>query len=283
MRSRQKKIKWGIVLYRTLIAIGLVAVAYPFASQVYYQHVTQQEVNQFEEEVSQLDSQDVRSRIELAHAYNSTLTPKKLGDPFTKEEKEGIAEYARMLQVQEKIGYITIPSIDQKIPIRAGTSEKVLQDGAGHLEGTSLPVGGISTHTVITAHRGLPSARLFTDLDKVQIGDVFYITNIKETLAYRVDQILTVEPDNFDPVLVSEGHDYATLLTCTPYMINSHRLLVRGERIDMPEEEKESVLKVDYFSKYYWFIITASIFLALLILYIIYRFISHRRRKKGQG
>lgn len=266
------------------MTIGFLAICYPFVSQIYYQYITQQEVTQFEQEIQDLESSDVKNRIELAHAYNNTLTPKKLGDPFTQEEKEGVAEYARMLQVQEKIGYVTIPSIDQKIPIRAGTNESVLQEGAGHLEGTSLPVGGQSTHTVITAHRGLPNARLFTDLDKVKLGDVFYITNIKETLAYQVDQILTVEPDNFDPVLVKDGYDYATLLTCTPYMINSHRLLVRGHRIDLPKEESKvkEDMKVDYFSKYYWFILSSLILFLLLLLYLIYKGIKRRKQRQSK-
>ncbi|MGT2802320.1 LPXTG-site transpeptidase (sortase) family protein [Streptococcus henryi] len=273
--SKKNWLKW---LYRGLIIIGITAICYPLISQVYYQYLTKQEVSQFEAQKGNLETAEVRERIELAHAYNRTLTPAKIGDPFTKEEEKGVAEYARMLQVAEKIGYVTIPSIDQEIPIRAGTSEAVLQDGAGHLEGTSLPVGGESTHTVITAHRGLPSARLFTDLDKVKVGDIFYITNIKETLAYKVDQILTVKPDNFNPVLVSQGHDYATLLTCTPYMINSHRLLVRGERIALPEKEEKKAKKINRYKKYYWFIISAGLVLLILLCYLTYRFIKRKRK-----
>lgn len=280
MQTKKKKQKWMQLAYRLLIAIGISAVCYPFVSQIYYQYVTMQETSKFDTETRKLTTQDVENRINLAKAYNSTLTPEKLGDPFShKKKEEGLAEYARMLQLQEKIGYVTVPSINQKIPIRAGTTEKVLQDGAGHLEGTSLPVGGKSTHTVITAHRGLPSARLFTDLDKVKIGDVFYITNIKETLAYRVDKILTVEPNNFDPILVKDGQDYATLLTCTPYMINSHRLLVRGKRIPLPKQEIKKKTSVDFFAQYKWFIVTASILLTLLLIFITFK--VRQRRKQA--
>ncbi|HEM3203989.1 TPA: class C sortase [Streptococcus suis] len=277
-RHKETSSTWLRWLYRGLITLGVLAIFYPFASQTYYQYLNKQEVSQFDSQRGNLDNSEIQKRIELAHAYNRTLTPAKLGDPFTKKEKEGVAEYARMLQVSEKIGYISIPSINQEIPIRAGTGENVLQEGAGHLEGTSLPVGGHSTHTVITAHRGLPSASLFTDLDDVKIGDIFYITNIKEKMAYKVDQILTVEPDNFDPVLVSEGHDYATLLTCTPYMINSHRLLVRGERIPLPKGKNQVSKKIDYFKKYYWFIFLTLAIVLILLCYLAYKFFKGMKR-----
>ncbi|HEL2204261.1 TPA: class C sortase [Streptococcus suis] len=277
-RHKETSSTWLRWLYRGLITLGVLAIFYPFASQTYYQYLNKQEVSQFDSQRGNLDNSEIQKRIELAHAYNRTLTPAKLGDPFTKKEKEGVAEYARMLQVSEKIGYISIPSINQEIPIRAGTGENVLQEGAGHLEGTSLPVGGHSTHTVITAHRGLPSASLFTDLDDVKIGDIFYITNIKEKMAYKVDQILTVEPDNFDPVLVSEGHDYVTLLTCTPYMINSHRLLVRGERIPLPKGKNQVSKKIDYFKKYYWFIFLTLAIVLILLCYLAYKFFKGMKR-----
>ncbi|CYV40507.1 class C sortase [Streptococcus suis] len=277
-RHKETSSTWLRWLYRGLITLGVLAIFYPFASQTYYQYLNKQEVSQFDSQRGNLDNSEIQKRIELAHAYNRTLTPAKLGDPFTNKEKEGVAEYARMLQVSEKIGYISIPSINQEIPIRAGTGENVLQEGAGHLEGTSLPVGGHSTHTVITAHRGLPSASLFTDLDDVKIGDIFYITNIKEKMAYKVDQILTVEPDNFDPVLVSEGHDYATLLTCTPYMINSHRLLVRGERIPLPKGKNQVSKKIDYFKKYYWFIFLTLAIVLILLCYLAYKFFKGMKR-----
>ena len=270
--------KWGKLAYCFLITFGILVILYPFGSQTYYQFINKQEVNQFDQQKKQIESAEIQERIDLAKAYNRTLTPEKLGDPFTQEEKKGVAEYARMLQLQEKIGYVSIPSINQEITIRAGTSEDVLQSNAGHLEGTSLPVGGKGTHTVITAHRGLPSARLFTDLDKVKIGDVFYITNLKETLAYKVDQILVVTPDNFDPVLVTENKDYATLLTCTPYMVNSHRLLVRGTRVPLPKEFSSDIKKIDFFSQYRWYIILISISFVLLLGYIVYLLLKRRRK-----
>ncbi len=279
MTKKKKNKKWLQLTYKILTILGCLMICYPFVSQIYYQYVTMQETKQFDDEKGKLADQDVEKRIELAKAYNSTLSPEKIGDPFSSRKKEeGVAEYARMLQLQEKIGYVTIPSINQKIPIRAGSSENVLQNGAGHLEGTSLPVGGVSTHTVITAHRGLPTARLFTDLDKVKVGDVFYITNIKETLAYQVDKILTVEPTDFKPILVKEGEDRATLLTCTPYMINSHRLLVQGKRIPFHEAEKKEKTKIDFFAQYKWFILLAAGLILLLLGYLLFKML----RKKGK-
>lgn len=235
-KSTGKKKIWPLVI---LFIAGFVIMMYPLVSNYYYRIEANNQILEFTENAKSLDQNEILRRIELAEAYNSTLDPSKLADPYTEKEKEGIAEYARMLEVKEKLGFVEIPKIDTNLPIYAGTSFDVLNKGVGHLEGTSLPIGGKSTHTVLTAHRGLPSARLFRDLDKLQKGDIFYIHNIQTVLAYEVDQILTVEPSNFDPVLVVDDKDYATLLTCTPYMINSHRLLVRGHRVPYVAPVKE--------------------------------------------
>ena len=235
-KSTGKKKIWPLVI---LFIAGFVIMMYPMVSNYYYRIEANNQILEFTENAKSLDQNEILRRIELAEAYNSTLDPSKLADPYTQKEKEGIAEYARMLEVKEKLGFVEIPKIDTNLPIYAGTSFDVLNKGVGHLEGTSLPIGGKSTHTVLTAHRGLPSARLFRDLDKLQKGDIFYIHNIQTVLAYEVDQILTVEPSNFDPVLVVDDKDYATLLTCTPYMINSHRLLVRGHRVPYVAPVKE--------------------------------------------
>lgn len=235
-RSNGKKKVWPLVV---LFIAGFVIMMYPIISNYYYRIEANNQIMEFAENAKKLDNNEILRRIELAEAYNSVLDPSRLADPYTDKEKEGIAEYARMLEVKEKIGFVEIPKIDTNLPIYAGTSNEVLNKGVGHLEGTSLPIGGKSTHTVLTAHRGLPSARLFRDLDKLEKGDIFYVHNIQTVLAYEVDQILTVDPSNFDPVLVVEGEDYATLLTCTPYMINSHRLLVRGHRVPYVAPVKE--------------------------------------------
>ena len=226
--ARSKRKTWPFVV---IFILGFLLMMYPMISNYYYRMDANREIQEFQDGAKKLDDVEILRRIELARAYNQTLDPSKLGDPYTEKEKEGIAAYAKMLEVAEKIGFVEIPKIDVNLPIYAGTSMEVLDKGCGHLEGTSLPVGGPSTHAVLTAHRGLPKAKMFRELDKLKEGDVFYVHNIQTVLAYKVDRIMTVEPSNFDPILVEEGKDYTTLLTCTPYMINSHRLLVRGHRI----------------------------------------------------
>ncbi|WP_462246875.1 class C sortase [Parvimonas micra] len=264
------------VIWILPVVLGLGIMIYPLVSQIYYQSKFSNDVKEFQNAKSNIPSKDVENRIELARNYNNTLDPARIGDPFTSDEKKGREAYAKMLEIKEKIGYISIPKINQEIPIKAGTEESILEECAGHMEGTSLPIGGKGTHSVITAHRGLPNKRLFTDLDKLEKGDLFHITNIKETLTYKVDQILVVEPDDFEQVLVVESKDYVTLLTCTPYGVNSHRLLVRGERYILPEDDVKKE-KVDVYRTYREKII--YIFIALIILAISFTLFWKRRRK----
>lgn len=230
--SRKKKKRASTFLLVAIFLVGLLVLMYPIISRLYYNVESTYEINDFDKEAAKLDDTEVKRRIELARAFNDSLVNHIDKDPYTDEQKAaGRKEYARMLEINERMGHVEIPKINVDIPMYAGTEEEVLQKGVGHLEGTSLPVGGIDTHTVLTAHCGLPTAKLFTDLEKLEEGDVFYVHNLAETLAYKVVQIKVVNPDEFDDLLVVKGHDYATLLTCTPYMINTHRLLVRGERI----------------------------------------------------
>lgn len=267
-RSQRRQHPLSLVL---IFLLGAGLVLFPVVSQISYYLASHEKINQFEKEVAEIDTADIDRRIELARAYNETVTNKNLVDPYTKLQKEGRTEYARMLKVHEQIGYVSIPRIGEKLPIYAGSSEAVLQKGVGHLEGTSLPVGGPSTHAVLTAHRGLPTARLFTDLDKVKKGDIFFVKNIKETLAYKVDQIRVVEPTELDAVAIVEGKDYMTLLTCTPYMINSHRLLVRGHRIPYSEkEEKTEEAKVGI-PMWVWLLVGLLVLVILLTIYLFWK------------
>ncbi|AEJ26205.1 sortase C family protein SrtC.3 [Streptococcus equi subsp. zooepidemicus ATCC 35246] len=266
---------------RTLLfTLGIGIVMFPIVSQISYYVASHQNINQFERTVSKLDTSDIEHRIALARAYNETLSRRPfLIDPFTKKQKEGLKAYARMLEAHEQIGHVTIPSIGVDIPIYAGTTATVLEKGSGHLEGTSLPIGGRSTHAVLTAHRGLPTARLFTDLNKVKKGDTFYVTNIKETLAYKVDSIRVVDPTALDAVRVVDGKDYVTLLTCTPYMINSHRLLVRGERALLPSQKvkRASAALVPYYQYYQWL---TYLVLVLVVILLMIAFTKYHRRTK---
>ena len=177
------------------------------------------------------------------------------------------------------LGYITIEKIKVQLPIYHGTSDKVLNSAVGHVEGSSLPIGGKSTHSVLSAHRGLPSAKLFTNLDKMEIGDVFTITILNRTITYQVDQILIVLPDKIEEMQVKNGEDYCTLLTCTPYGINTHRMLVRGTRIENIEEEK----KVNVITEAYQidpFIVTPAVAAPMLGALLIFLMVKSSKDKK---
>lgn len=261
-----------------IFLVGLLIFAYPLISQKYYEIEADNELVKFQKQSQDIDKTEIDKRMELAHAYNKTLDPSRLADPFTEEEKAGRAEYARMLEVNEMIGHVEIPRIGQDLPIYAGTTDEVLEKGCGHLEGTSLPIGGKSTQAVITGHRGLPNAKLFRNLDQLVEGDIFYIHNMEATLAYQVDKIQVVDPSDFNPVLVVEGMDYVTLLTCTPYMINSHRLLVRGHRIPYQEAIDDGVLNNPRLAPD--FLQLFLILIPVIAMLIVILLIEHRRKNR---
>lgn len=276
-KKRRKMTKTQKFLYLLIFLVGFSIMAYPQFSNWYYRIESNNIVKYFDEQKDKLSSDEIKKRIDLAKAYNMGLHNAIDSDPYSDEKKEeGRKEYARMLQIKEYIGHVEIPKINEDIPIYAGTTEEVLQKGAGHLEGTSLPIGGINTHAVITAHTGLPKAKMFTNLTDMKKGDIFYVHNIAEVLAYKVDQIMVVEPSNFDNLLVVRGRDYVTLLTCTPYMINTHRLLVRGHRVPYVKHEKKDTLPLG--QSYLIWIIVIAILLLLLLLYIILK-----KRKKNKN
>lgn len=273
-----KKKKKSNKLFIFIFILGLAIMTYPMISNWYYRIESNNQVADYKEARDLLSDEEIQRRLRLAKIYNDNLgnvTPK---DPYSEEEKhKAIENYAQMLELRTKIGVITIPSIDVELPIYAGTNEEILQKGAGHLEGTSLPIGGESTHTVITAHSGLPSARLFTDLQKVKMGEKFYIDNIAGTLAYEVDHIDVIDPSDFSQLLVVPEKDYATLLTCTPIMINTHRLIVRGHRVPyVPEvdekvkEDKGKNLGID----------KRLIILLIFAIIILGRYLLSKRKKK---
>ena len=261
-----KKKKKTNIIWKIIFLIGVAVLLYPIISRFYYKIDSNDQVEVFNEGKSKLEKEEIQRRIGLAKAYNDSLSGAPAKDPFEeKRYEEGKKEYARMLEVEEMIGHVEIPKINQDLPIYAGTSEDILQKGVGHLEGTSLPIGGNNTHTVLTAHRGLPEKTLFTNLNELEVGDKFYIHNIEKTLAYQVDQIKVIEPSKFEDLMVVPGHDYATLLTCTPFMINSHRLLVRGHRVEYVQSVDEELIKEN---KSNW-IFRILFFLALIIIIIL--------------
>ena len=210
--------------------VGLSVLLYPSISSYWTSKTQSEAIVDYESMLSQYKPEDYTAIFEAADNYNKELA--KLNNPFTEYNK--IKDYHSILNISGTgmMGYITVPKISQELPIYHGTSEGVLSVAVGHLKGTSLPVGGESTHCVVSAHRGLPTAVLFTHLDRMEIGDVFYFTILDRTITYEVDQIRIVEPDDPSLLQIEEGKDYCTLLTCTPYGINTQRLLVRGHQID---------------------------------------------------
>lgn len=274
-KSKSKASKW---LWRFIFLVGILVMLYPAINRIYYRIDSSSQLDTFKSGTDQLSTEEIKRRMDLAHAYNDSLSGEIADDPYTrKKQEEGRKEYARMLEVAEMIGHVEVPRINQDLPIFAGTSEDVLQKGVGHLEGTSLPVGGNSTHSVLTAHSGLPEATLFTNLKDLEIGDKFYIHNIEGIMAYQVDQVKVVEPSNFEDLLVAPGHDYVTLLTCTPLMINTHRLLVRGHRVPYVPAVDEELIRTN---KANW-IFRILFFVALfLILVLIIRLIKLRKENK---
>ena len=220
-----------------ILLIGLSLLLYPSVSDYWNSFHQTRAIASYAEQVANLDNDTYDQLWEDARAYNRSLLLRDNAFLLSEEQK---AEYARLLDVSGLgiMGYIEIPSIDVSLPIYHGTEESVLQIAVGHLDWTSLPVGGMSTHCVLSGHRGLPSAKLFTDLDRLVEGDVFMLRVLDEVLTYEVDQVLIVEPHETDALHIVEGEDYCTLVTCTPYGINTHRLLVRGHRIENIEEAK---------------------------------------------
>ncbi|KWZ79306.1 class C sortase [Anaerococcus tetradius] len=271
-KKPNRRAKWT---FRFVFLIGLLVALYPLINRIYYRIDSNNQVNVFNEGVNKLDTAEIERRMGLARAYNDSLVNNVSEDPYAKDKHaKGRAEYARMLEVHEMIGHVEIPKINQDLPIYAGTSEEVLQKGVGHLEGTSLPIGGNSTHSVLTAHSGLPEATLFTHLNELEIGDKFYVHNIAEILAYQVDQIKVIEPSNFSDLLISPGHDYVTLLTCTPIMINSHRLIVRGHRVPYVPAVDEELIRT---TKANW-IFRLLFFLALFLIIVLIVYLWRLRR-----
>ena len=228
-----------------IFLVGLSVMLYPSVSDAVNRKHQSRAVAGYAEEIEQLSDADYQTYFDAADAYNRQLntTPNAFYKP------DLVSGYAQTLDISGTgiMGYITIPKISVELPIYHGTDEGVLQVAAGHLEGSSLPVGGAGTHAVISAHRGLPSAKLFTNLDELEVGDRFTITVLNRVLTYEVDQISIVLPTEIDQLLPTEGMDYVTLMTCTPYGINTHRLLVRGKRVETTESQKHIRVAADAF------------------------------------
>lgn len=224
-----------------LLAVGILILMYPALSNKWNEYRCRTAIAEYESDIKAADGQDLDDIWRRAYEYNRGKSINVITDAFSDEQHSAAEEYTGQLNPSGNgiMGYIDIPRIKQCLPIYHGTSEEVLDRGCGHLEGTSLPVGGKGTHAVIAGHRGLPSAKLFTDLDKIKKKDHFDLHILDRVLAYEVDQIKTVLPEDTEDLQIEEDKDIVTLVTCTPYGVNTHRLLIRGHRVKYEEAAAE--------------------------------------------
>ena len=237
-RNGSVKGKLVSIIIALLLVAGLSMTLYPLASNLYYEHQQEKLTDEYDQLVEQqLPESDRIQQLQACYDYNKTLIKGGvlLTDPFEEAQLDPTAmPYAGLLNPQGdgSMGYLTIPAIDVNLVIYHGVEEDILQKGVGHLQGSSLPVGGVGTHSVLSAHTGLGDKKLFTDLNQLVEGDFFHIYVLGEELTYQVDQIRVVLPNELDDLRINAEQDYVTLVTCTPYGINSHRLLVRGTRVE---------------------------------------------------
>ena len=263
MRKRKTTIIMIIFFF-----IGLLTLFYPSLSNYYNEKKQSRMISNYENIINGNNFIDFKKEKESAINYNIALS--KIKEPLLNYDR--LNNYYDLLNINKDgmMGYITIEKIKVELPIYHGTSNEVLNSSVGHIEGSSLPIGGLTTHSVLSAHRGLPSAKLFTNLDRLEIGDTFKITILDEVLTYQVDKIVIVKPNNRDNIKIEENKDYITLLTCTPYGINTHRLLVRGVRIE--NTKKKSYITTEGFKINNLIVVpilSTPIILLLLIITII--------------
>ena len=255
---------------------GLSLLLYPTVSDYWNSFHQSRVVMSYTEQVARLDTADYQSAREAAQAYNATL-PETRNRFYMPDEARAVYDGLLNVTGTGVMATLEIPDLGVNLPVYHGTSEAVLQVALGHVEGSSLPVGGAGTHCVISGHRGLPSAKLFSNLDQLTIGDLFLLRVLDETLTYKVDQILVVEPEDMEPLAILPEEDYCTLVTCTPYGINSHRLLVRGTRIET--EEVAAVVHVTSDATMLSPLIVAAVIAApLLLLWLIGMMLIPRKR-----
>lgn len=284
------------VVFALMFVAGFLLLTYPTISDQWNTYRQSRLISSYEETVSTMEPEDFSEEWEKARAFNDTLTENNIyGDVFAGEDEDlEDTEYWSVLNAAGDgvMGYISIPKINVKLSIYHGTSDDILQTGVGHLDGTKLPIGGESTHCVLAAHRGLPSARLFTDIDQLEKGDRFYIHVLDEVLAYEVDQIYDmVDKDDMETLesamSIVDGEDHVTLFTCTPYGVNTHRLLVRGVRVPYEGEEDIAATPTETMVRavqdYYMLYLVLGLSVTLLVILILRCLIRPKRRKRGGG
>lgn len=266
-----------------ILLVGLSLLLYPSVSDYWNSFHQSRAIASYADEVANIDEEKYADLWQAAEEYNQSLLGRSNNYLLSDEQK---TEYEELLDITGTgvMGYVEIPSINCSLPIYHGTEESVLQIAVGHLEWTSLPVGGESTHCVLSGHRGLPSAKLFTDLDKLVVGDTFVLRILNEILTYEVDQILIVEPHETEALHIADGMDYCTLVTCTPYAKNTHRLLVRGHRIENAESASTVRVTADAV-QIEPLIVAPLVAIPILLLLLIALLVqdSRARKKKKHG
>ena len=278
---KKKKGNFTTLLLILVLLAGLSLLLYPSVSDYWNSFHQTRAIATYAEKVANLNQDQYDEIWAAAESYNASLTDRVNAYLLSDAQKE---EYQQLLNVSGLgvMGYIEIPSIDCSLPIYHGTEESVLQIAVGHLEWSSLPVGGESTHCVLSGHRGLPSAKLFTNLDKLQTGDIFMLRVLDNVLTYEVDQILIVKPQETGALRIEEGKDYCTLVTCTPYGINTRRLLVRGHRIDNIEQAKTVRVTADAI-QIEPLLVAPVVAIPILLLLLILLLLPKKPRKKHGG
>ena len=286
------KKKAGNLVICIIFLAGLSLLLYPFVANQWNNYRQKQLISNYEQVVSDKEAAegiDYDAERKKAEDYNEALLPCVLPDSFALAESSGVDPvYMNTLNIagDEMMGSVEIPKINIKIPIYHTTEEDVLNKGAGHLEGSSLPVGGANTHAVISAHRGLPSASLFTDLDQMKVGDHFLLHVLDETLCYEVDKISVVKPEDTTALAVEDGQDLVTLLTCTPYGVNTERLLVRGHRVPYVEEkvkEEKTVLSGSSLHTNYLLWVFVGLSVTALFVFVLYLKETKLKRRANKG
>lgn len=269
------------LISKLFIFIAICLFCYPAIADVYNAYHSSRVINSYEANVNQMNQQDYSNLIEEVKKYNESLVNNHLRYILSDEQKE---YYNSLLNITGDgvMGIVQIPKINVRLPIYHTIEDRVLQVATGHLPGSSIPIGGESTHSVISGHRGLSSAKLFTDLPKLQIGDIFQITVLKEVLTYEVDQIETVLPDELELTEIVEGQDLCTLITCVPLGINSHRLLVRGHRIETPQISEKNINTVKSFSSRNIFSTYELVMVGIAIILFIIGFVKPAIHKKAK-
>ena len=282
--NKKVKEKLVIFLFILMILVGLGIILYPIISNQINEKRYQNVINTYQYAVTKKTNGENEKLFAEAREYNSTLSYGQIVDVFQNPNQTSSTEYLSILNVNNNgmMGYISIPKIDVKIPIYHGTSSEILQKGVGHLEGSSLPIGGESTHAILSAHRGLPSSRLFTDLDQLKEGDIFYIYILDGVLAYKVNQVLITEPSETEALEIVDGKDYVTLVTCTPYAINTHRLLVRGERIEY-NRDVEKQTQIDMSLSTADVILYVGLTIAVVLIIVAVIMLIRYKKKKGKN